>query len=150
MRKINMKKGKILFFFIRIYRYLCSKIEPFISSVYFVSFILVVATISLLNGDLKVAGFGHSADEFFNHLNEAIFFIFLIEFLLYLFFEHNFIGSFFFWVDFFSLISFIPEVELIWHPFSVMISGDRKSVVEEFENLYLKTTSIASGASSTY
>ena len=108
-----------------------------------------MATISLLVSDLKVAGFDHSSDDFFAHVNEAIFFIFVVEFLLGVCFEHNFIGSFFFWVDFFSLVSFIPEVELIWHPFSVMIAGDKKSVVEEFENLYLKTTSIASGASST-
>ena len=141
--------GKILYFILIFHDYLKKKIEPFITGIYFISLILIVSVYSLLISELRIVIFDKRADTYIIHSNEAIFFIFLIEFLLSCLFEDKFNFSFFFWIDLISLISFITETDFIWNNISNLITSNNIQSKEITKNEYLERMNIATNASST-
>ncbi len=123
---------------------------PILNGVYFISFILFLSAWSLVSEDLKNYMFEDTHEYIFNSINEFMFFFFLLEFLLCTSFEHNFIGSFFFYIDLISMFSVIPDVKLIWGPISLLIAGDDLDPDEISKNTSLQRTGIATSAGSTY
>ena len=135
---------------IKCYRHTKEFIEPILNSVYFISFILALSAWSLISGDLYNYMFKDSDGNIFSSLNEFMFFFFLFDFLLSTTFEKNFIGSFFFYIDFISLLSCIPDVKLIWNPIAELISGDDLDPGDISSNSSLQRAGIATSAGSTY
>jgi len=87
-------------------------------------FIIILSIFSLFHEDVKILSLPKTVDYPFHHVNEFIFFFFLFEFLVFIFGQKNFIGSFYFYLDIVSLLSLIPEVHLIWDPILSLIEDD--------------------------
>ena len=105
------------------YNFSKSKVEPFISGIPFISVILILSAWSLFCQDIQYSALDKHVDGLFTLMNEISFFVFFTEFMLSSLFESNFIGSFFFWVDLISMISVIPDVQIIWNPVVDLFSG---------------------------
>ncbi len=68
---------------------------------------------ALFNMDLKILTTSVSADPIFSNIMNLVFFILTIEFLVFLIFEQNYIGSFIFYLDLLAVLSLIPDTDLI-------------------------------------
>ena len=88
-------------------------------------------------------------DDLFTLMNEITFFVFMLEFLLSSLFESHFIGSFFFWVDLISMLSCIPDVQIIWNPLVQLVGGGQIDPNDVGQSKEVQRTGIATGASST-
>jgi hypothetical protein len=75
--------------------------------------VLIATLIAIFNVDLKILFFDVSTDKGFSLLNEIIFFILGLELLLLILFKKNYIGSFFFYLDFLAVLSMIPDTDFI-------------------------------------
>jgi hypothetical protein len=111
--------------------------------------ILILSAFSLISQDLQYSVLNKDVDFSFARMNEVVFFVFAVELILSSLFETNFIGSFFFYVDFISLISVIPDVQVIWDPiynFIRSMDPDSNNIIGQSD---IQRTGIATGASST-
>ncbi len=75
--------------------------------------VLLCTLFALFNLDLKLLTTNDTAEPIFVLLNNIIFFILTLEFLLLLIFESGYIGSFDFYLDFLAVLSLIPDTALI-------------------------------------
>lgn len=87
-------------------------------------FIIFLSIFSLFHEDIKILSLPKTVDYPFHHVNEFIFFFFLLEFIVFILSQKDFIGSFYFYLDIVSLISLIPEVHIIWDPILMLIEDD--------------------------
>ena len=95
------------------YNELSEKIMKVMESYYVITPILIMTLITLFVADFKILFTSHSTDHAFIMANNVFFFIFLIEFLIYILFEQNYNWSFYFYLDLLDIISLIPDTELI-------------------------------------
>jgi len=96
-----------------------------------------------------------SVDKPFHKFNEFIFIFFVTELLLFCLIKHNFLGSFYFYLDIIALISLLPEVDFIWLPISYMLTGDQidkndPTMTTVISNLHLVKASRTSQLGSKY
>jgi hypothetical protein len=105
----------------------CDLIRKFIyhlvDNIYLHIFVLFLSVYSLFMEDISNICLSKSVDPIFEHINEGVFFFFFTEFLLLIISKKNFIGSFYFYLDMISIISLLPNCNLIWKPLIEEISG---------------------------
>lgn len=87
-------------------------------------FIILLSIFSLFHEDIKILSLPKTVDYPFHHVNEFIFFFFLLEFCVFILAQKDFVGSFYFYLDIVSLVSLIPEVHLVWDPILFLIEDD--------------------------
>ncbi len=75
--------------------------------------ILVCNLFSLFNNEIKFLLTNSDSDELFAILNEFLFVLLGMEYLLMVMFHRKFIGSFFFYLDFLAFISMFPDTRFI-------------------------------------
>jgi hypothetical protein len=75
--------------------------------------VLISTLFALFNADMKILLTHESSDPVFAILNEVIFVLLTLEFLCLNLFKKNYIGSFFFYLDFLAVLSMIPDTEFI-------------------------------------
>jgi hypothetical protein len=75
--------------------------------------VLFATLIAIFNVDLKILFFDVTTDPGFSLLNEIIFFVLGLEFFLLILFKTNYVGSFFFYLDFLAVLSMIPDTDFI-------------------------------------
>ena len=63
--------------------------------------------------DIKYLATSQSADSAFSTTMNVVFFILIFEFLAAIFFELDYIGRFFFYLDLIDALSLIPDTDLI-------------------------------------
>jgi hypothetical protein len=96
-----------------------------VENVYFHIIVLILALYSLFHEDFTILFAPNSVDKVLHHVTEAVFFFFILEFLIVMIAKKKFIGSFYFYLDIISLISLIPEVEFIWDAIIAGISDNK-------------------------
>lgn len=80
--------------------------------------VMTIATIyALIFSDINVIFLTPDADIFFNILSVFVFCLFLIEFVLSIFVKDEYTNSFFFWLDLFSILSMLLNIDWIIYPF---------------------------------
>ncbi len=75
--------------------------------------ILLCNLFSLFNVDLKLLLTNNDADYIFDLLNNILFFVLGMEYILMVMFFKNFVGSFFFYLDFLAFLSMIPDTKFL-------------------------------------
>jgi hypothetical protein len=75
--------------------------------------VLICTMFALFNVDVKILVFWPTADPTFVILNETIFLVLGLEFILLIMFKKKYIGSFFFYLDFLAVLSMIPDSEFM-------------------------------------
>ena len=100
--------------------------EKFIENYIVVIFMAAVTIYSLFFDDIRAAAFGKDADMVFYVITFICMLLFLIEMILSSISKVDYFLTFFFWLDFVSTISMIPDVGFIWDPI-IGISGSGES-----------------------
>lgn len=75
-----------------------------------------VTIYSLFFDDIRAAAFGQDADIVFYVITFICMILFLVEMILSSISREDYFLTFFFWLDFVSTISMIPDVGFIWDP----------------------------------
>jgi hypothetical protein len=75
--------------------------------------ILVCNLFSLFNNEIKFLLTNSDAEDAFTLINEILFVLLGLEYLLMVMFHKNFLGSFFFYLDFLAFVSMIPDTKFI-------------------------------------
>jgi len=90
--------------------------------------IMTIATIyALILSDLNIIFFSQDVDIIFNILSGVVFILFLAEFILSTTTKEDYNGTFFFWLDLFSILSMILNIDWIIYPFLELISQSTNS-----------------------
>lgn len=119
-----------------------------VDSIYFNLLILIFSIFSLFNNDIRILCLPTSVDMVFVHLNEAVFFLFLLDLILCTLFKPGFFASFNFYLDLIALMSIIPDVSLIWLVITTSLVEEEHQNSENLNSIFSNTyLSKASGAS---
>ena len=121
-----------------------------LENIYTQIFILLCSLFTLLIEDLKILALPLTADKPSDRINEFIFFLFLLEFIVTTFCKKNFRGSFYFYLDLISIISMIPDVQIIWSPIVGLIENSSTTIKEILGNSYFAKGTKASQAGAKY
>jgi hypothetical protein len=89
------------------------------TSIYITILILILTIYSLFNQDFKILALTKNSDPTFLILNEVLFILCFILFMISLLFEDEYIGSFFFYLDIVELLSMIPDTDFIMRMFGL-------------------------------
>ena len=100
------------------------RVANFLDSSQVTIFMTVVTVYALFGDDIRLAAFSKPADNVFNGLTLASLVLFSAELILSCWAKPGFLWSFYFWLDFLSTISLIPDISWIWYP---MIGLDQES-----------------------
>lgn len=117
--------------------------------------VLSLSVFSLFNNDIMTLALPIGVDKAFHKINEFIFIFFFSELILFSIFKHNFLGSFYFYLDIIALISLLPEVDFIWIPLSYVLTGNEidkndPTMTTVVSNLHLVKASRTSQLGSKY
>lgn len=121
-----------------------------VENIYSHIFILICSVFTLLQDDIRNLALPVSVDQAFFRVNEFIFFLFLIEFIVISVCKKNFCGSFYFYLDLISIISMIPDINLIWNPIVDLMENSSTTIKEILGNSYFTKGSKASQAGAKY
>ena len=80
-----------------------------------ITFMTIYAIYSLYLDDVRLIAFPKENDQIFSAVTFAGIIFFTLEILLASYSIDGFPGSFFFWIDIFSTITMIPDVDWIWN-----------------------------------
>ncbi len=103
----------------RCWRKLSFAVNTMLGSVYVMIIILLATFFALFNLDLKLLTTDETAEPVFVLVNNIIFFVLTMEFVLLILFENRYVGSFDFYLDSLAVLSLIPDTALIMGPTSV-------------------------------
>ena len=76
----------------------------------------LVTIYSLFFDDIRAAAFGKDADLTFYIITFICMILFFLEMVISSISKEDYFLKFFFWLDFISTISMIPDVGFIWEP----------------------------------
>jgi hypothetical protein len=107
------KKKQQIGWCLRFGRRLTSGVNKFMHSIWAMVVVLICTFFALFNLDLKLLTTNETAEPIFVLLNNIIFFILTLEFIILLVFESGYIGSFDFYLDILAVLSLIPDTGLI-------------------------------------
>jgi hypothetical protein len=99
--------------FRRAYNDFGEKVELFMEGIPCTIVILVCNLFSLFNNEIKFLLTNSDAEDAFTLINEILFVLLGLEYLLMVMFHKNFLGSFFFYLDFLAFVSMIPDTKFI-------------------------------------
>jgi hypothetical protein len=102
--------------------------------------------VAILNYDLKIICFTAQADPVFSLLNEIIFIILCLEFLILVLFNKNYIGSFFFYLDLLAVLSMIPETDFIMKNMLSSDDDDKHASLDSTHHLMKASHASQAGA----
>jgi hypothetical protein len=90
------------------------KMIKFLDNNYFVAFMSAVTIYSLFFDDIRTASVTVEADPAFYGVTSFSMFMFAFEITLACIAKEGYFNSFFFWLDFVSTITMIPDIGWIW------------------------------------
>ena len=93
-----------------------------------------VTIYSLFFDDVRAAAFGKEADNTFYIITFICMIFFLVEMILSSISKEDYFLTFFFWLDFVSTISMIPDVGFIWEPI-IGISGSTTGDAKDYASV---------------
>jgi hypothetical protein len=109
--------------------------------------ILTATLLAIFNIDIKILCFDISTDPGFSLLNEIIFFILTLEFILLVLFNKDYTGSFFFYMDFLAVLALIPDTDFIMEALiSHESSGHHSSGLDSTHHMMKASAASQAGA----
>ena len=106
--------------------------------------ILLCNLFSLFNVDFKLLLTNKDSDNVFDLMNNILFFVLGMEYILMVMFFKNFVGSFFFYLDFLAFLSMIPDTKFLMD-LLLPNSNDQHSM-DTIDNLVRASSASQAGA----
>jgi len=100
-------------------------INLFQNQIFFQNLIVIMSLFALFEKELSYNWLPKSVDKSFKIVMAIAFFIITLEFIFSLLSKKHYFLSFEFFVDFFSLLSLLTEVNLLWNYIVLLITGDQ-------------------------
>jgi hypothetical protein len=135
--------------FSKFYNSVRVKVLYITESYIFTILIFLCSIFSMFGKDIQLLVLSPKVDETFTEINNYLFVIFALEFILATMFEENYFGTFFFFLDFLSVISLVPDTDFIWSKItnSMSVEGlDDPAMTTLFTNSSLMQAGNASQA----
>ena len=113
LTKAVEKEVNTNFSFKTCWRKLKSSVNTMLGSPYAMVIVLLCTFFALFNFDMKLLLTDEAAEPVFALVNNIIFFLLTMEFVLLIMFESRYVGSFDFYLDALAVLSLIPDTPLI-------------------------------------